>query len=112
MSLRIGEMTHLPLRDWEADCMVVSLALHHLARPLDAVREAARALKIGGRLLIAEFERHEVEVMRSDYGDRRLGIPREKMEGWLEQCRFNLLDVTEFPVNMGLVVVLYEAEKK
>lgn len=112
MSLRIGEMTHLPLRDWEADCTVISLVLHHLARPEDALREAARVLKIGGRLLIAEFDRHENELMRSEYGDRRLGIPREKMVGWLDQARFNVLSVTEFTVNMGLVVVLYEAEKR
>lgn len=112
MSLRIGEMTHLPLRDWEADCTVMSLVLHHLARPMDAIREAGRVLKIGGKLLIAEFDQHENELMRSEYGDRRLGIPREKMVGWLKQSRFDVTDVNEFSVNMGLVVVLYEAEKK
>lgn len=112
MSLRIGEMTHLPLRDWEADCTVVSLVLHHLARPLDAIREVARVLKIGGRLLIAEFDMHENELMRSEYGDRRLGIARNKMLDWLKQARFDILGVTEFKVNMGLVVVVYEAEKK
>jgi len=112
MSLRIGDLTHLPLRDWEADCTVISLVLHHLPRPLDALIEAGRVLKIGGRLIIAEFDQHENELMRSEYGDRRLGIPREKMSAWLEQARFEVRSVTEFPVNMGLVVVLYEAEKK
>lgn len=112
MSLRIGEMTHLPLRDWEADCTVMSLVLHHLARPLDALREAGRVLKIGGRLLVAEFDQHENELMRSEYGDRQLGIPREKMLAWLKQARFEITNVTEFSVNMGLVVVMYEAEKK
>jgi len=112
MSLRIGEMTHLPLRDWEADCTVMSLVLHHLASPVDAIKEAGRVLKIGGRLLIAEFDQHENEVMRSEYGDRRLGIPREKMLGWLKQTRFDTTNVTEFSVNKGLVVVVYEAEKK
>ncbi|MGE4422015.1 MAG: ArsR/SmtB family transcription factor [Pseudodesulfovibrio sp.] len=112
MSLRIGEMTHLPLRDWEADCTVMSLVLHHLAMPLDAIREAGRVLKIGGRLIIAEFDQHENELMRSEYGDRRLGIPRESMCNWLEEARFDIRSVTEFKVNMGLVVVLYEAEKR
>ncbi|XXJ20867.1 ArsR/SmtB family transcription factor [Desulfovibrio caledoniensis] len=112
MSLRIGEMTHLPLRDWEADCTVMSLVLHHLAMPLDAIREAGRVLKIGGRLIIAEFDQHDNELMRSEYGDRRLGIPRESMCNWLEEARFDIRSVTEFKVNMGLVVVLYEAEKR
>jgi ArsR family transcriptional regulator len=112
MSLRIGEMTHLPLRDWEADCTVMSLVLHHLAKPLDAIREAGRVLKVGGRLIIAEFDQHENELMRTEYGDRRLGIPRESMCNWLEEARFDVRSVTEFEVNMGLVVVLYEAEKR
>jgi ArsR family transcriptional regulator len=112
MSIRIGEMTHLPLRDWEADCAVISLVLHHLARPIDAIREAGRVLKIGGRLIIAEFDQHENELLRSEYGDRRLGIPRANMVEWMEQARFKVGAVQEFSVNMGLVVVLYEAEKK
>ena len=112
MSLRIGEMTHLPLRDWEADCTVMSLVLHHLAKPIDAIREVGRVLKIGGRLIIAEFDRHENELMRSEYGDRRLGIPREKMLEWLDKARFKVRSVREFKVNMGLVVVLYESEKQ
>jgi ArsR family transcriptional regulator len=111
MSLRIGETTHLPLRDLEADCTVMSLVLHHLARPEDAIREAGRILKEGGRLIIAEFDQHDNEIMRSDYGDRRLGIPQEKMCGWLEQTGFAVLGTKEFEVNKGLVVVLYEAEK-
>ena len=111
MSLRIGETTHLPLRDREADCTVMSLVLHHLPRPEDALREAARVLKSDGRLLIAEFDQHDVELMRSEYGDRRLGIPREKMQSWLEQEGFSLVKSTDFAVNKGLVVVLYEAVK-
>jgi len=111
MSLRIGETTHLPLRDREADCTVMSLVLHHLPRPEDALREAARVLRPDGRLLIAEFDQHDVELMRSEYGDRRLGIPRDKMRGWLEQEGFSLVKSTDFTVNKGLVVVLYEAVK-
>lgn len=111
MSLRIGEMSHLPLRDQEADCTVISLVLHHLARPEEAIREVGRVLKKGGKLLVAEFDQHENEVMRSEYGDRRLGIPSEKMSGWMEQEGFKMNKVTEFTVNMGLVVVIYEAEK-
>ncbi len=112
MSLRIGDLTHLPLRDGEADCAVTSLVLHHLARPEEAIREVGRALKIGGRFVIAEYDQHDNELMRTEYGDRRLGIPQKKMQKWLEQARFNVNTVTEFPINMGLVIVLYEAEKE
>lgn len=112
MSLRIGELSHLPLRDGEADCAVVSLVLHHLARPIEALTEAQRILDSGGRLLVAEFDKHNNEVMRTDYGDRQLGIDKDQMLEWLEKAGFTVSEVTEYNVNMGLAVVLYEAVKE
>ncbi|KAB1442067.1 ArsR/SmtB family transcription factor [Pseudodesulfovibrio senegalensis] len=109
VSLRIGELSFLPLRDWEADCVVVSLVLHHLARPLEALVEAGRVLKTGGRLVVAEFDKHDNEVMRTEYGDRQLGIANREMRGWLEKAGFEVREQTEYKVNMGLAVILYEA---
>jgi len=109
VSLRIGELSHLPLRDAEADCAVLSLVLHHLANPAEALGEAARALGRGGSLVIAEFDSHGNEVMRSDYGDRLLGIGREEMEQMLADAGFRLERADEFSVNMGLTVILYRA---
>ncbi|WP_147820380.1 ArsR/SmtB family transcription factor [Salidesulfovibrio onnuriiensis] len=112
MSLRIGELSHLPLRDGETDCAVVSLVLHHLARPQEALVEAERILRPGGRLLVAEFDKHTNEIMRTDYGDRQLGIGKDQMLGWLEGAGFTVSEVTEYNVNMGLTVILYEAVKE
>lgn len=112
VSLRIGELTHLPLRDWEAEAVAMSMVLHHLSDPAGAIGEAARVLKMGGRLILAEFERHEVEEMRESYGDLRLGIPREEMLAWLERSRFAVSEVVEYDVNKGLKVLIYECVKK
>ncbi len=112
MSLRIGELSHLPLRDGETDFAVVSLVLHHLARPSEALGEAERILRSGGRLLVAEFDKHTNEIMRTDYGDRQLGIDKNQMLGWLETAGFMLKEVTEYNINMGLAVILYEAVKE
>ncbi|WP_022660282.1 ArsR/SmtB family transcription factor [Paucidesulfovibrio longus] len=112
VSLRIGELTHLPLRDWEAEAVAMSMVLHHLSDPAGAIAEAGRVLKMGGRLILAEFDRHEVEEMRESYGDLRLGIPREEMLGWLERARFDVVEVAEYEVNKGLAVLIYECVKK
>ncbi len=112
VSLRIGELAHLPMRDWEVEFAALSMALHHLSDPRPALGEAARVLKFGGRLVVAEFDAHGVEAMRSEYGDHRLGIARSDMLEWLRQARFDASVAAEFPVNKGLVVVLYEAVKK
>ncbi|WP_243547424.1 hypothetical protein [Pseudodesulfovibrio tunisiensis] len=50
--------------------------------------------------------------MRSEYGDRRLGISKAKMLNWLEQSGFKPGRITEFPVSMDMNIVLYEAEKE
>lgn len=112
ISLRIGELPHLPLRDWEADFAVLSMVLHHLSDPGVAIGEAGRVLKMGGKLVIAEFDRHDNESMRTDYGDLRLGVSREEMEDWLGRARFDVLGVAVHPVNKGLSVLVYECAKK
>lgn len=112
VSLRIGEMGHLPIRNQEIDCAVMSLVLHHLARPLEAIEEAARCLRPSGTLIVAEYDRHDNESMRREYGDRRLGIRKDKMLDWLDQAGFRPKRTKDFSVNKGLVVVLYEATKK
>lgn len=112
ISLRIGELAHLPLRDWEADCAVLSMVLHHLSEPREALAEAARVLKLDGRLLVADFDEHAEEDLRASYGDHRLGFNPETLGQWLAQARFEVREVRKFPVNKGLTVVLYDAVKK
>ena len=111
VSLRIGELEHLPLRDWEADVAVLSMVLHHLADPAKALAEAARTIKFGGRLLVAEFDLHDNEVMRERFGDHRLGFDREQMCSLLEAAGFTVRDVESFAVNLGLTVNLFIAVK-
>ncbi|MEF2145540.1 MAG: metalloregulator ArsR/SmtB family transcription factor [Desulfovibrionaceae bacterium] len=112
VSLRIGELTHLPLRDWEAEAVVMSMVLHHLSMPAAAISEAGRVLKMGGRLVLAEFDSHANEEMREEYGDLRLGLPREEMHSWLDRARFNVEKVDKYNVNKGLSVLIYECVKK
>ncbi len=112
LSLRIGELTHLPLRDGEADLAVLSLVLHHLSDVGAAVAEAARVLAPSGRLLVAEFDRHDLEAMREEYGDHRLGIEKKDMRRFLERAGCAILDEHVFSVRRGLSVVLYNAVKQ
>lgn len=111
VSLRIGELEHLPLRDGEADFAVLSLVLHHCSDPVAVVAEAGRALRPKGRLLVAEFDRHGLERMRTEYGDHRLGIAREEMRRFFEQGGFRLDREIAYLVNQGLRVVLYQGTR-
>jgi ubiquinone/menaquinone biosynthesis C-methylase UbiE len=40
--LRIGDVSHLPLGDGEADAMVMNMVLHHLPQPEAVFAELAR----------------------------------------------------------------------
>lgn len=112
VSLRIGELTHLPLRDGEAEAAAMSMVLHHLSDPVGAIGEAARVLRPLGRLILAEFDRHEVEELRESYGDLRLGVDRREVRSWLERARFDVTTVDEYKVNRGLSVLIYECVKQ
>lgn len=112
VSLRIGALEHLPVRDTEADCAVTSLVFHHLSEPRRGVAEAARILKEGGVFIIADYVKHQRETMRSRYGDRWLGFEREEMDSWLEEYGFDVEESTEFPVNEGLLIRLLKTRKR
>ncbi len=109
--LRLGELEHLPMKDGEADLAVISLALHHLSKPEDAVREAFRILKPKGTLVVAEFGRHDDETLRKQYGDRWLGLSKEDVSDWLGQSGFTLGGITSHSLRRSLVLHIYTAEK-
>lgn len=109
VSLRLGELEHLPLREAEVQAATLSMVLHHLNDPQAALAEARRVLAPGGQLLVAEFDRHGNEDMRVKYGDARLGVDQETLYEWLQTAGFAPRRVDAFPVNQGLVVLIAEA---
>lgn len=111
VSLRQGELTQLPLREEEAQVVVLSMVLHHLPDPLAALNEARRVLAPGGLLLVADFDRHNNETMREHHGDMRLGVDRQTLILWLGQAGFIPARIQPHPVNQGLTVLLAEAAK-
>ena len=110
VSLRIGDLEHLPLRDGEADFVSINMVLHHLSSSHTALAEARRVLQAGGKLVVTDFDRHENESMRVSYGDRWLGFTSETLLSALERAGFTLLSTTRIPVEKGLFIHLVLAE--
>lgn len=114
-SVRQGDLYDLPLQDETADLVTLHQVLHYLDDPAAAVLEAARVLKPGGRLLIADFAPHELDFLRDEQAHRRLGFSEEEVRGWLAQAGLDLNDVQRLPPEGGeqgkLTVMIYAADK-
>lgn len=109
VSLRIGELDHLPLADGEAQFACLNMVLHHLSQPDAALQEIRRILAPGGTLVVTDFDKHDLEAMRSEYGDRWLGFSPEELKNILEQAGFVPEEPVRISVQRGLRVLLTRA---
>jgi ArsR family transcriptional regulator len=88
--VRHGDLFSLPLESGAADVVCLHQVLHYLTEPAAAVREAARLLKPGGRLLISDFAPHELEFLREEHAHRRLGFSDEEVNAWRRAAGLDL----------------------
>lgn len=81
--VRQGDLFSLNFADGEVDAVVLHQVLHYLDDPAGALREAARILAPGGRILIVDFAPHELEFLRENHAHRRLGLELEQVADWV-----------------------------
>ncbi len=82
--VRHGDLYDLGLEDGVADVVVMHQVLHFLSEPALAIREAARVLAPGGRLLIVDFAPHDLEFLRDEHAHDRLGFAPGQVENWMK----------------------------
>jgi len=97
VDLRQGTLEALPVDDRSLDAAVMSLALHYVSDPLAALRETARVLRPGGRLLVIDLLEHERQEYRQAMGHVWLGFGRDQMTGWLAEAGFENARVLPLP---------------
>ena len=83
---KVGELEKLPLKDASVAVALLSQALHHASDPAQALREAARILVPGGRLLLLDLREHEESWVRERLGDRWLGFSEEELKKLLKDA--------------------------
>lgn len=105
-SLRIGELSHLPLADGEADFACINLVLHHVADPREIFQEIKRILMPGGILFIADFLKHNDESMRLNYGDHWLGFDQRDLENAIKNAGFGIMSSETQKVGNGMTLIL------
>jgi ubiquinone/menaquinone biosynthesis C-methylase UbiE/DNA-binding HxlR family transcriptional regulator len=89
VELRAGDLEDLPLEDGELDVAVLSLVLHYVVDPPDVLREARRALRPGGRLVVIEMRAHERGAeFAEEMGHVWPGFELHDMERWIADAGF------------------------
>ncbi len=89
----LGNIEKVPLPDRSVDLALLSQALHHAENPRQALAEAFRILKPGGRLLILDLRAHRFEKARELYADRWLGFKENELHDWIEEAGFSQSEV-------------------
>lgn len=88
VDLRRGDLESLPIDDARLDIALVTLVLHHVAHPAAALKEVARVLKPGGRLVLVDMLPHDRDAYRQQMGHVWLGFSEELLIGWLTDAGF------------------------
>jgi ubiquinone/menaquinone biosynthesis C-methylase UbiE len=73
---RRGEAEALPVETETVDYVFANMYLHHVESPPEAIKEMARILKPGGKLVITDLDEHNFEFLAQEQHDRWLGFKR------------------------------------
>lgn len=77
-----GDVVRLPIADQVFDACNCSMVLHHVASPAAALREMARVVRIGGRIMVTAFCSHHLDWMREELAHQWLGFSLEEIEAF------------------------------
>src|SRR5262245_35866784 len=99
VDVRRGELEALPIQDGALDAATLLLVLHHLSDPAQALAEAARVMRPGGRLLICDMLPHDRETYRQQMGHVWLGFGDEALRRMLATAGFDHVRITPMPVD-------------
>ncbi|HEX7112423.1 MAG TPA: metalloregulator ArsR/SmtB family transcription factor [Mizugakiibacter sp.] len=89
-----GDMHALELGARRFDLVLMMHALTYSDRPAQAVAEAARVLKPGGRLLAATLARHAHKAAVAPFDHRNLGFRREDLTAYARRAGLEVLSCT------------------
>jgi ubiquinone/menaquinone biosynthesis C-methylase UbiE/DNA-binding transcriptional ArsR family regulator len=99
VQVRRGELESLPIEDDTLDAATLVLVLHHLPDPAAVIRETARVLKRGGRVLIADMLPHDREEYRQQMGHVWLGFSDDQIRRFCASAGFKDVRVVSLPAD-------------
>lgn len=98
VEIRKGELTTLPIDDESLDLAMMGLVLPYLAEPQRVFREAARASRIDGRLIVLDMLSHDRIEYREELGHLWLGFSKSQISEWLSAAGWMLESFVTLPL--------------
>lgn len=86
VSFEVGDMHQLPVGDALFDTVLLMHALTYTDNPAQVFREAARALRPGGKLLAVTLENHRHEKAVEPFNHVNLGFTTSQLEALAKQA--------------------------
>jgi ArsR family transcriptional regulator len=99
VEIRRGDLEALPVDARTLDAATLMLVLHHVPDPAAVLADAARVLRPGGRLLIADMLPHDREEYRQQMGHVWLGFGDEQVRRLLGASGFVKVRVVPLPAD-------------
>ena len=84
VDVRSGRLEALPIDDGSVDAALLFLVLHYVPEPSEAIAEARRVLKPGGRLLIVDMMPHDRGNLLHEMGHVWSGFSEEQITEMFE----------------------------
>jgi len=97
VDFRRGELEDLPIDDASLDAATLTLVLPYLPQPGLALREAARVLKPGGRLVVTDMLPHDRDAYRHQMGHLWLGFSEAQIRDLFDAAGFAGVRVQALP---------------
>jgi ubiquinone/menaquinone biosynthesis C-methylase UbiE/DNA-binding transcriptional ArsR family regulator len=94
--VRQGDLYAPPVERNAFDLVTMHQVLHYLEDPALAIREAAKLLRPGGRLLVVDFAPHGLEFLREEHAHLRLGFSDRQIEDWFSEAGLDLVVKRDF----------------
>ena len=94
LEYRLGDIEDVPIRSGTVELAFFSQALHHAQHPQEAVGEAFRILKPGGRIVVLDLLRHNYQKAREMYADVWLGFSEVEVGRFLRDAGFRNTEIS------------------